>query len=156
MLFHHFPPLVETICVPWKLRTWRLLDCCITGQHSIRLPFANWWKRQSQHLASVRMDCSLVRSILEYASVVFANLPNYLSQDLERIQRRALAIIFPLIPYVNTLTRAGILTLQEHRTTASTKFVQEVSSENSLYPLIHKSIISQASHYNLRPKPNPN
>lgn len=76
-------------------------------------------------------------SILDYASVVFANLPKYLSQDLERIQRRALAIIFPLIPYVNTLTKAVILTLQERRTTACTKFVQKVSSENPLHLLIY-------------------
>ena len=40
------------------------------------------------------------------------NLPKYLSQDLERIQRRALAIIFPLVPYVNALTRAGIRELK--------------------------------------------
>ena len=102
----------------------------------------------------VSIYCSLVRSILEYASVVFANLPKYLSQDLERIQSRALAIIFPLIPYVNALTRAGIPTLQERRTTACTKFVLKVSPENPLHPLIHKRIISQSSPYNLRPKPN--
>ena len=102
----------------------------------------------------VSIYCSLVRSILEYASVVFGNLRKYLSQDLERIQRRALAIIFPLVHYVNALTRAGIPTLQERRTTACTKFVQKVSSENPLHPLRHKSIISQSSHYNLRPKPN--
>ena len=40
------------------------------------------------------------------------NLPKYLSQDLEKIQRRALAIIFPLVPYVNVLTRAGIRELK--------------------------------------------
>ena len=91
---------------------------------------------------------------LEYASVVFANLPKYLSQDLDKIQRRALAIIFPLIHYVNALTRAGILTFQERRTTACTKFVQKVSWENPLHPLVHKGIISQSSHYNLRPTPN--
>ena len=102
----------------------------------------------------VSIYCSLVRSILEYASVVFANLPKYLSQDLEKIQRRALAIIFLLVPYVNALTRAGIPTLQECRATACTKFVQKVSWENLLHPLIHKSIIRQFSHYNVRPKPN--
>ena len=69
---------------------------------------------------------------------VFANFLKYLSQDLERVQRRALAIIFPLIPYINALTRAGILTLQERRTTASAKFVQKASSENPLHPLMHK------------------
>ena len=40
------------------------------------------------------------------------NLPKYLLQDLERIQRRALAIVFPLVPYVNALTRAGIRALK--------------------------------------------
>jgi len=63
-------------------------------------------------------------------------------------------IIFLLIPYVNALTRAGILTFQGRRTTACTKFVQKVSWENPLHPLIHKSVISQSSHYSLRPKPN--
>ena len=44
---------------------------------------------------SVMVYYSLVRSILEYACVVFAALPQYLSDSLERIQKRALAIIFP-------------------------------------------------------------
>ena len=33
--------------------------------------------------------CSLIRSILEYASMVFANLPQYLSNALENIQKSA-------------------------------------------------------------------
>ena len=77
----------------------------------------------------VSIYCSFVRSILEYASVVFANLPKYLSQDLERIQRRALAIILSLVPYVNASTRAGVPTLQERRATACAKFVQKVFFE---------------------------
>ena len=105
-------------------------------------------------LASIALSCSLMRSILEYASVVFANLPKYFSQDLEMIQRHALAIIIPLVPYVNALIRAGIPTLQGQRTTACTKFVEKVSLENPLHLLIYKSIISQSSHYSLRPKPN--
>ena len=40
---------------------------------------------------SVMVYCSLVRSILEYACAVFAALPQYLSDSLERIQKRALA-----------------------------------------------------------------
>ena len=55
---------------------------------------------------------------------------------------------------MNASTRAGIPTLQERRTAACTKFVLKVSPENPLHPLIHKHIISQSSHYNLRPKPN--
>ena len=38
---------------------------------------------------------SLVLSILEYARAMFAALPQYLSDSLERIQKRVLVIIFP-------------------------------------------------------------
>ena len=34
--------------------------------------------------------CTIIRSILEYASVVFANLPQSRSNDLEKVQKRAL------------------------------------------------------------------
>ena len=43
--------------------------------------------------------CSLIRSILEYACIVFANLPHYLSNALENIQKGALSIIVPSMPY---------------------------------------------------------
>ena len=45
-----------------------------------------------------------IRPILEYASPVFHNgLTNYLSQDLERIQKRALRIILPWVSYEDAL-----------------------------------------------------
>ena len=37
--------------------------------------------------------CSLIRSILEYTSIVFANLPQYLSNALENIQKSSLGIL---------------------------------------------------------------
>ena len=43
--------------------------------------------------------CSLVRSIHEYASIVFTNLPQYLSNALENIQKSALGIIVPSVSY---------------------------------------------------------
>ena len=36
---------------------------------------------------------------MEYASVVFSNLPQYLSSALEKVQKHALAIIFPELDY---------------------------------------------------------
>ena len=42
---------------------------------------------------TVVVYCALVRSVLEYAAVVFANLPKYLPDAIERIQERALRII---------------------------------------------------------------
>ena len=96
--------------------------------------------------------CSLVRSILEYACVVFANLPKYLSHDLERVQKRALAIIFPSLPYASALAKAGIPTLEERRDVACAKFVSKITPGNPLHPLIHSRIIRPSSRYNLRPK----
>ena len=92
------------------------------------------------------------RSILEYACVVFANLPKYLSQDLERVQMRALAIIFPFLPYASAMAKAGILTLEERRDMACAKFVSKITPGNPLHPLIHSQITGQSSRYNLRPK----
>ena len=100
----------------------------------------------------VGIYCSLVRSILEYACVVFANLPKYLSQDLERVQMRALAIIFPFLPYASAIAKAGILTLEERRDMAYAMFVSKITPENPLHALIHSQITGQSSRYNLRPK----
>ena len=46
---------------------------------------------------SVMVYCSLVRSILEYACIVFAALPQYLADSLERIQTCAFAIIIRIV-----------------------------------------------------------
>ena len=48
----------------------------------------------------ITMYTTLVRSVLEYCCTVFhTSLPQYLHNDLERIQKRALSIIFPDLDY---------------------------------------------------------
>ena len=43
---------------------------------------------------------ALLEHVLEYASPVFhRSLPNYISEDLERIQKRAFRIIYPDLSY---------------------------------------------------------
>jgi hypothetical protein len=47
-----------------------------------------------------------IRSILEYACQVFhCSLPKYLSEEIERIHKRAMSIIFPDISYGDTIYR---------------------------------------------------
>ena len=49
-----------------------------------------------------------VRPILEFSCEVWHNsLAQYLSDEIESIQRRALRIIFPDLKYENALVRAG-------------------------------------------------
>ena len=54
----------------------------------------------------------LIRSLLEYYSVVWHHaLPPYLSQELERIQKRALKIIVPALSYSEALQFLNLRTL---------------------------------------------
>ena len=57
-----------------------------------------------------------VRPLTEYACPVFHNsLPTYLSEDLEKLQKRALRIIFPHLSYQNAMREADIETLYNRR-----------------------------------------
>ena len=59
-------------------------------------------------LLTLLFYCSVIRSVLEYACQVFhCNLPLYLSDEIERIQRRALRIIFPACCYREGLVKAA-------------------------------------------------
>ena len=71
--------------------------------------------------------CSLIRSILEYVSIVFANLPQYLSNALENIQKSALGIIVPSMPYSQALHLTGLPSLQERRESACIRFIWKIS-----------------------------
>ena len=84
---------------------------------------------------SVMVYYSLLRSILEYACVIFPELPQYLSDSLERIQKRALVIIFPGSTYSEALNLSGIPTLQDCRSAACHQFVAQLNPDN---PAVYK------------------
>jgi len=70
-----------------------------TGEYALRL-----LKRageMAKDLLKVYL-CS-VRSVLEYATQVWQDIPAYLSDTIESIQRRALRIIFPNSSYQQAL-----------------------------------------------------
>ena len=57
-----------------------------------------------------------IRRILEYACPVFHNaLPQYLSNDMERLQKRARSILHPDLSYTAPLVAAGITSMYERR-----------------------------------------
>ena len=98
---------------------------------------------------SVMVYSSLVRSILEYECVVFAALPQYLSDSL---QKRALAIIFPGSTYSEALNLAGISTLQDRRSAACHEFIAQLNPDNPVYKLVASRLesTSASAHYSLR------
>lgn len=59
---------------------------------------------------------SIIRSVLEYCSTVWHTaLPKYLHNDLERVQKRALSIIFPGIDYGQSLQMSHLASLFDRR-----------------------------------------
>ena len=94
--------------------------------------------------------CAIIRSVLEYASVVCANLPQNLSDDLERVQKRALAIIYPNCSYDDALKLAGIEPLVLRRDAACKRFVETILPGNPLYPIVHSQSAPVNHGYKLR------
>ena len=65
--------------------------------------------------------------MLEYACVVFSGLPQYLSHNaIERIQKRALAIIFPGAVYLEALLKPNLDTLSDRRFLLCKEFIYNI------------------------------
>ena len=58
---------------------------------------------------------SLIRSVLEYASPVWTNLPDYLSLFIEGVRKKAMKITFPGLPREDALERCGLASLSDRR-----------------------------------------
>ena len=91
----------------------------------------------------------LIRSILEYCCTVWhTSLPNYLHNDLERVQRRALQTVFPGFEYEECLKKSNLKTLYLRREELCKKlFTNMCCKEHKLNGLLPNT--SQHEH-NLR------
>ena len=98
----------------------------------------------------VHFYCALIRSILEYASAVFAGLPKYLACYIKNVQKRDLSIIWPGISYETALDKAALSTLSDRRTVSCIKFIGKVRPGNPLYPLIHNRVVPISTSVCLR------
>ena len=66
--------------------------------------------------ALVTIYISVVRPVVEYACPVWhTNLPIYLSDNFEMIQKRAVRAIFPGVSYDDILNHINLSTLKERR-----------------------------------------
>ena len=93
-----------------------------------------------------------IRPILEYACPVFHRpLPEYLSDDLERIQRRALKIIHSDLSYSEALKVSVLQRLHERRESITTRLYHEVTNNpcHKLHSLLPKR---NGCKYSLRNK----
>ena len=98
-----------------------------------RLYFLKQLKRAKvpcKSLATFYTSC--IRSVIDYAIPVFYHaLPQYLQNDLERLERRAMAIIVPTEGYSNALNIRGIPSLKDHHEQLCAKLFQSVVSDTN-------------------------
>ena len=89
-----------------------------------------------------------IRPVAEYACQAYHNsLPAYLSDDLERIQCRALRIIHPFCIYREALTLSGLTSLKSRRESLTTRLFKEILEDpnhnlHGLLPPMNETIRS--------------
>ena len=120
---------------------------------SSRLYFLRQLKRSGvapSELVQFYVTC--IKPVLEYASPVFhRSLPNYISEDLERIQRMAFRIIYPDLSYSVALETVGLPKLHERREKISIDLFDEIvcNPTHSLHSLLPQR---KSCNYALRRK----
>ena len=94
--------------------------------------------------------CACIRSSLDYACPVFHySLPQYLQSELESVQKRALACIFPGMPYREALERACLTSIGEHHEDITKSLFRSIS-ENQDSKLHHLIPEAYSPHYNFK------
>ena len=113
------------------------VNCVLGPSKSIRYSGDRYTAGFVPTYFTVILPC--IRPVSEYACQVFHNgLPEYLSEELEKIQRRALLlrIIFPDLGYQEALKECNIATLHQRRQWLTERLFNEIK-DNSLHKLHH-------------------
>ena len=84
----------------------------------------------------VLVYCSIVRSIVEYASPVWAAIPLYLDELIESVQRKALKIIFGRTDYTEALVLAGLESVGDRRVGTCKRFMATARQMSPLKNII--------------------
>ena len=66
---------------------------------------------------------NIVRSIVEYTSLVWAAIPLYLDELIESVQQKALKIIFGQVDYTEALVLASLKSFSDRRVGACKRFM---------------------------------
>ena len=98
----------------------------------------------------VNIYCAVIRSVVEYASPVFYDLPAFLCCALERMQKRALSIMLPGVSCQEVLCQSGLAPLEAGRAESYVNFMKSVKSGNPLLSICEGLLVNNESKYNLR------
>ena len=124
---------------------------------STRLYFLRQFKTENRMLLQESYfyftSHALICSFLEYCSPVFIPLYqvmiSYLSEDQERLQKRAMKILYPKLSYAKALELSALLTLYHRRETNAAKLCGEICANQ--FHRLHKLLPSKYQpSYSLR------
>ena len=124
----------------------------ITTKASKRLYMLRTLKKaNADHGTLLKAYKTCVRPVLEYCAPVWHfNLPVYLSSDIERIQKRAMKIIFPNLNYNDALETSSLEALEERRTNiCKNLFSKSIKSHTKMQDLLNRHP-GNNNRYNLR------
>ena len=97
----------------------------------------------------VNIYVSVVRPVLEYACPVWpTNLPKYLSDNIEMIQKRPLKSIFPNKGYDDIMYDLGMCTLHERRNVICEQYFKKMQGNS--HKLHHLLPEKKCIHYDMR------
>ena len=166
---HNFPPIVINgkelsvsnsvkilgVTISSDLKWNEHISECIKKANK-RLYFIVLLKRANVPLSDiVNFYCTVIRPVLEYCAPVFHHaLPQYLSDDIERVQKRALSIICPYASYSECLVRFDLVTLHARRVALCSKLFESITScpDHKLVPVLppkreHRHNLRQSRAY---------
>ncbi|MCH1414829.1 MAG: DUF1891 domain-containing protein [Glaciecola sp.] len=137
--------------------SWNAHVDSIVSKASKRLFFLKQLKRAgvpSRNLTNIYS--TITRPVLEYACVAWhSSLPCYLNNHIESVQRRAMRIIYPGVPYSQALIAANIDSLHDRRETFCKRFAIEMSNKhhklNHLLPHRRQNIKNVRSYRTYEP-----
>ena len=98
----------------------------------------------------ITVYCSLIQSVTEYALAVFANLPKYLSDASEGIQKHVLRIILPNLRYDEASILSGLPSLEDLRAAACKSFMRNLKPSNPVFGLAMSGRVTTIHSYSLR------
>ena len=88
-----------------------------------------------------------IRSVLEYAVQVWQDIPVYLSDATESIQRRALRIIFPNSSNQQALDRANLTSLADRRIFICKKLMADMRNESHPISFLALQVMTRSIPY---------
>ena len=115
----------------------------IVKKASKRLYMLRLLKRSNASIDTlITVYTTIIRPVLEYACQVWHyNIQQYLSEEIEKIQKRAFRIILPTQKYDEALTKTNIMSLRNRREKLCEQFFETNISNEKLKELLPQTTL---------------